>query len=166
MMKTTRKLGRSAHKNVTGTAIAAPGDPSRISSGRRESRRTPVRQGIVLKALEGAVVTDDGREVLINLQRGEDEPTTLVCPSALVPALVSLLAQSLATAQRRQDPKAGRQVIVASAFRIQPIGTDGKLMAVVRISGGAELSFLLPAAARHELVALFGPSGQRSAAIA
>ena len=149
-MKTTRKPGRSCYANVTGSRIAGPGDPTRISSGRREARRPATRQGVVVKALEDAVVTDDGNNVMIGIKRVEGEATTLVLPTSVIPGLVSLLGQSLATAQRRQDPSTGRQLMGASAFRIQPIGPDGRLMAVIRISGGAELSFLLPATARHE----------------
>lgn len=165
MTRTRKPAPYSYVKDVTGSPMSGPGDPSRISQNRRNPSRPPVRQGVIIERLDGAVATDDGRDILVTFRRAKGGTSTLVCPAALAQNLISLLLQSLATAQRKQRKATARQVLLAESLRLLPAGTDGRLVAVVRISGGAEMSFLLPANTAKELLAALDP-GRRLAAAA
>ena len=161
-MKMTRRPRRRPYlQDVTGTASTAAGEPSRLSTTLRDPRKEPADKGFIIASLQRAVVTDDGRDILLTVERPGGRIGTIACPTDLIANLISMLTQCLATAQRRQGPTSSRQVLLAQGFKLQPVGD--RLLAVIAISGGAEMSFMLPVEVGRKLRSILAPQQSSSA---
>jgi hypothetical protein len=101
--------------------------------------------GIAVKSIDRALVTDDGAMTLLTYTGHDGREATLAIPVEQLQGLIMLLSQSLGrSAVLRKLPVNQKPVVEASSWLLNETA-DKRLVISIRVPGGAEMSFVLPA---------------------
>lgn len=124
--------------------------------------------GIAIESIANALVTENGSHMLLNVKRADGEELSLAFPAASLQALLTLAAKCATRIDEKQDALAGsessgtRRAIAVEDWSIHQ-GEDKRLFQVLKIAGGAELRFSLPAQTSQQIFSVQQLLERRSA---
>jgi hypothetical protein len=110
-------------------------------------------KGLAISRVEGAMVTDDGSNMLLKLQQSGGTELVLAFPAEQIGNLIQLAAQSATGARAAQgaDP-AVRESFVVEGWDVGLGSEDRAVVLTLKLRGGAELSFMLPQGVQQPLI--------------
>lgn len=107
--------------------------------------------GTLVGSIDRAIVTGDGAHMLLTYKRADGEPQALAIPVEQLRGLLTLISQSVSSAgEKRGRPADQRDAVVAESWKLEE-SPDKRLVMTIRLNGGGDLSFILPAKSLQEV---------------
>lgn len=107
--------------------------------------------GTAVKAIERALVTDDGSHALFTFRRADDQEHTIALPVEALQGMIMLSSNCLGRAAELKgaDPQT-RNALVAEDWEMNQDAQNYLVMSL-KVAGGGEVSFRLPADSKQRI---------------